>query len=112
MVLRTTEPAASSDSGKDGAWAAYVPSQPAGFRFRVASLSRRMPRWQEGLRLHSTNTVDFLQDALRDDLEVKGGVLAAECSHLFAKPTDLIPDELVRRASGHARSDQMHPIDN
>jgi tRNA(adenine34) deaminase len=40
------------------------------------------------------NTVDFIQDAFRNDLEVEGGVLAAECSHLYAKPTDLIPDEI------------------
>jgi len=39
------------------------------------------------------NTVDFIQDAFRDDLEIEGGVLAAECSQLYAKPTDYIPEK-------------------
>jgi tRNA(adenine34) deaminase len=39
------------------------------------------------------NTVDFIQDAFRDDLEIEGGVLAAECSDLYAKATDDIPEE-------------------
>jgi tRNA(adenine34) deaminase len=39
------------------------------------------------------NTVDFIQDAFRDDLEIEGGVVAAECSELYAKPTDLVPEK-------------------
>jgi tRNA(adenine34) deaminase len=39
------------------------------------------------------NTVDFIQDAFRDDLEIEGSVLAAGCSDLYAKPTDEVPNE-------------------
>jgi tRNA(adenine34) deaminase len=39
------------------------------------------------------NTVDFIQDAFRDDLEIEGGVLAAKCSELYAKPTDHVSEK-------------------
>jgi tRNA(adenine34) deaminase len=39
------------------------------------------------------NTVDFIQDAFRDDIEIEGGVLAAKCSELYAKPTDYISEK-------------------
>jgi tRNA(adenine34) deaminase len=39
------------------------------------------------------NTVDFIRDAFRDDLEIEGGVLAVECSHLYSKPTDSVPEK-------------------
>jgi tRNA(adenine34) deaminase len=39
------------------------------------------------------NTVDFIQDAFRDDLEIEGGVLAAECSDLYARPTDSVQEK-------------------
>ena len=31
------------------------------------------------------NTVDFIQDAFRNDLEIEGGVLAAECSQAICQ---------------------------
>ncbi len=39
------------------------------------------------------NTVDFIRDAFRDDLEIEGGVLSAECAELYAKPADQIAEE-------------------
>ena len=39
------------------------------------------------------NTVDFIHDAFRDDLAIEGGVLAAQCSELYAKPTDRVPEK-------------------
>ena len=39
------------------------------------------------------NTVDFIQDAFRDDLEIEGGVLEDECSALYAKPTDRVSEK-------------------
>jgi tRNA(adenine34) deaminase len=39
------------------------------------------------------NTVDFIRDAFRADLEIEGGLLVAECSALYAKPTDRVPEE-------------------
>jgi tRNA(adenine34) deaminase len=38
------------------------------------------------------NTVDFIRDAFRDDLEIEGGVLATECSELYAAPTDPVAE--------------------
>lgn len=32
------------------------------------------------------DTVDLIRDAFRDDLAIEGGVLAAECAELYAKP--------------------------
>ena len=37
------------------------------------------------------DTVDFIQDAFRSDLKVDGGILAAECARLYARPEDLVP---------------------
>jgi tRNA(adenine34) deaminase len=37
------------------------------------------------------NTVDFIRDAFRDDLEIEGGVLRTECAALYAKPDDPVP---------------------
>jgi len=39
------------------------------------------------------NTVDFIRDAFRDDLQIEGGVLAEACSVLYAKPSDPVPDD-------------------
>ena len=39
------------------------------------------------------NTVDFIQDAFRDDLEIEGGILATKCAALYAKPTDNISEK-------------------
>jgi tRNA(adenine34) deaminase len=38
------------------------------------------------------DTVDFIQDAFRDDLEILGGVLRHECAGLYAGPDDPTPD--------------------
>jgi tRNA(adenine34) deaminase len=37
------------------------------------------------------NTADFIRDAFRDDLQVEGEVLAAECAALYAKRDDSVP---------------------
>ena len=39
------------------------------------------------------DTVDFIGDAFRSDLEVRGGVLAEECKAFYAKPGEPIPEE-------------------
>ena len=37
------------------------------------------------------NTLDFIRDAYRDDLEVTGGVLREECARLYYHPDDAPP---------------------
>jgi len=37
------------------------------------------------------NTIDFIQDAFRDDLKVTSGVLAERCAGLYAGPNDDVP---------------------
>ena len=37
------------------------------------------------------NTADLIHDAFRDDLEVRGGVLAEACAALYARPGEPIP---------------------
>ncbi len=37
------------------------------------------------------DTVDFIHDAFRDDLQVMAGVLAAECAALYYAPGDAVP---------------------
>lgn len=39
------------------------------------------------------NTVDLIHDAFRDDIQITGGVLAAECSELYYRPQDDPPAE-------------------
>ena len=39
------------------------------------------------------NITDLIHDAFRSDIEIKGGVLAAECSAFYYKPTDNPPVE-------------------
>ena len=39
------------------------------------------------------DTMDFIRDAFRDDLEVTGGVLADECAPLYYGPDDDVPVE-------------------
>ena len=39
------------------------------------------------------NTVDFIRDAFRNDLEIEGGVLATECAALYAKINDDITEQ-------------------
>jgi tRNA(adenine34) deaminase len=49
------------------------------------------------------DTVDFIRDAFRNDLQIVGGVLAAECAALYSKPSDPVP------ASDPAHSDTKPP---
>ena len=37
-------------------------------------------------------TMDFIRDAFREDLSVTGGVLGEECSELYYKPEDDVPE--------------------
>jgi tRNA(adenine34) deaminase len=39
------------------------------------------------------NTFDFIRDAFRDDLEIEGEVLAAECAAFYARPGELVPQQ-------------------
>jgi tRNA(adenine34) deaminase len=36
------------------------------------------------------DTVDFIRDAFRNDLEITGGVLVSECAKLYSKPEDSV----------------------
>ncbi len=40
------------------------------------------------------NTIDFIRDAYRDDLALRGGVLAQECAALYFPPDSDIPKKL------------------
>ena len=39
------------------------------------------------------DTMDFIRDAYKDDLQLRGGVLAEECAKLYYKPDDEPPPE-------------------
>ena len=39
------------------------------------------------------DTADFIHQAFRDDLEVKGGVLSEECTPFYLKPEDTAPSD-------------------
>ncbi len=39
------------------------------------------------------DTLDFINDAFRDDLQVAGGVLSEECATLYYQPNDTVPPE-------------------
>ena len=44
------------------------------------------------------DTFDFIRDAFRDDLTLRGGVLAAECARLYVPPDAAVPkDEQFNR---------------
>jgi tRNA(adenine34) deaminase len=47
------------------------------------------------------NTVDFIRDAFRDDLQVEGEVLAEECAALYARKEEAIP---VANDPAHTRT--------
>jgi tRNA(adenine34) deaminase len=48
---------------------------------------------------HNDST-DFIRDAFRNDLDIEGGVLAEECSKLYAKPQELVePDPAHKRTA-------------
>ena len=40
------------------------------------------------------DTIDFIGDAFREDLDIAGPCLAAECAELYFGPNDDVPDEL------------------
>jgi tRNA(adenine34) deaminase len=40
------------------------------------------------------DTMDFIRDAYRNDLEMTGGVFASACAELYWKPDDNPPDEV------------------
>ncbi|WP_379922365.1 nucleoside deaminase [Erythrobacter sp. R86502] len=39
------------------------------------------------------DTVDFIQDAYRNDLSIEGGCLKAECAALYYGPNDNVPED-------------------
>ena len=39
------------------------------------------------------DTADFIHQAFRDDLDVKGGVLSEECATFYLKPEDTAPSD-------------------
>jgi tRNA(adenine34) deaminase len=39
------------------------------------------------------DTIDFIRDAYKDDLELAGGILAAACARLYYGPDDQVPDD-------------------
>ena len=43
------------------------------------------------------NTADFIRDAFKNDIEVAGGVLAAECAALYYRPGEEPPKDDVKR---------------
>ncbi len=43
------------------------------------------------------NTADFIRDAFKSDIEVVGGVLAAECAELYYQPGEQPPSEDLKR---------------
>jgi tRNA(adenine34) deaminase len=38
------------------------------------------------------NALDFIRDAYRDDIAIKGGVLAASCAQLYVAPDADVPE--------------------
>jgi tRNA(adenine34) deaminase len=50
-----------------------------------------------------SDTIDFIHQAFRDDLKVKGGVLAHECSQLYLKPNDLPPKDEAHQPTTASR---------
>lgn len=39
------------------------------------------------------DTMDFIRDAFREDISVRGGILAEECADLYYRPGDQVPKE-------------------
>ena len=39
------------------------------------------------------DTMDFITDAFRDDIDVEGGILASKCAKLYYGPNDYVPKE-------------------
>ena len=39
------------------------------------------------------DTMDFIRDAFKDDIEIRGGVLGDECAALYVGPDEDVPEE-------------------
>lgn len=82
----------------------YSTLQPCGM-CSMASIWARVGRIVYGAERHQVhsmyfedrhlNTMDFVRDAFRDDLQVQGGLLAEECASLYFGPKDTPPPEEI-----------------
>jgi tRNA(adenine34) deaminase len=80
----------------------YSTLQPCGM-CSMASIWARIGRIVYGAERHQVHasyfegrhldTMDFISDAFRDDLQVEGGVLGEECATLYYRPEDRVPIE-------------------
>ena len=80
----------------------YSTLQPCGM-CSMASIWAHISRIVYGAERHQVHkmyfedrhlsTMDYIQDAYREDLEVRGGVLGEECAALYYKPGDTPPTE-------------------
>ncbi len=80
----------------------YSTLQPCGM-CSMASIWARIGRIVYGAERHQVHasyfegrhldTMDFISDAFRDDLQVEGGVLGDECATLYYQPDDRVPIE-------------------
>jgi tRNA(adenine34) deaminase len=80
----------------------YSTLQPCGM-CSMASIWARIGRIVYGAERHQVHasyfegrhldTMDFINDAFRDDLQVQGGVLGDECATLYYRPNDRVPVE-------------------
>jgi tRNA(adenine34) deaminase len=80
----------------------YSTLQPCGM-CSMASIWARIGRIVYGAERHQVHrmyfedrhldTMDFIQDAFRGDLQLSGGLLAEECAALYYKPGDDVPIE-------------------
>jgi tRNA(adenine34) deaminase len=78
----------------------YSTLQPCGM-CSMAAIWARVGRVVYGAERHQVhrmyfegrhlNTIDFIHDAFRDDLAVRGGVLAEACAALYYGPNDDVP---------------------
>jgi len=87
----------------------YCTLQPCGM-CTMASLWAGISRIEIGARRSDVHAVyfesrhndatDFIRDAFRNDLEIEGGVLAGDCSRLYAKPHEPVePDPAHKRTA-------------
>jgi tRNA(adenine34) deaminase len=79
----------------------YSTLQPCGM-CSMASIWAKIGRIVYGAERHQVHrmyfedrhfdTMDFIRDAFRDDLAVRGGLIADECAALYYKPGDQVPE--------------------
>ncbi len=79
----------------------YSTLQPCGM-CSMASIWAKIGRIVYGAERHQVHrmyfedrhfdTMDFISDAFREDLAVRGGVLAEECAALYHRPDDDVPE--------------------